>query len=654
MSGENNKGTNSKSLGRRILKWGGRVLIGLLLVLLLILIMAKYKPLPGEENTAFDVPRNQAVYVTTEDGTRIAIDIWLPAGLSADDRLPALIEGSRYWRATKVTLLGRVLHLFGQPAPGVNPSGFARYFNSKGYAYIKVDVRGTGASFGVHDTEYSLQEVDDYYAVIDWVSSRPWSNGNVGAMGVSYSGTTAELMTITQHEALKAVAPLYSDFDAQYHLVTPGGVYQPAFLSLWSDMVAAMDENDLCALSSVSSGEPVTGFDCFVQQLFVSGVKPVDEKNGRRLLKEAVAEHNSPNVESLMSQLQYRDSPISTLGYTGLDNMPYGRKDEIEDSGIPMYVVAGWFDAATVEGTLARFVSFNNPQSVYIAPFSHGGGNDTDPYKPVSGELAWSQQEQLDRLEAFFAYYLKNEGDAPETGLSYYIMGADTWKKTETWPPEGMRDSIFYLDEANGLSASLAQVNTGSDDYTVDFEAGTSNQSRWMTQLGGGDVNYNRRAEMDEKLLTYQTEPFEKDMELTGTVVLDLWMSSDQEDGALHAYLEDIAPDGTVRYLTEGILRLKHRKVSEEEPVHPVFGPYHSFLEQDAELMPVNETQLVSLGLYNTSALIKKGHRLQIAIGGADQTSFERVPKEGPAPNWTIYRTIERPSRVVIPLQPFE
>jgi putative CocE/NonD family hydrolase len=174
-----------------------------------------------------------------------------------------------------------------------------------------------------------------------------------------------------------------------------------------------------------------------------------------------------------------------------------------------------------------------------------------------------------------------------------------------------------------------------------------------MTQLGGGDVVYDRRKEMDKKLLTYQSAPFEADMELTGTVVLDLWMSSDQPDGALHAYLEDIAPDGTVRYLSEGILNLKHRKVSEEEPLHPVFGPYHSFLEKDASPMPLAEPQLVSLGLYATSALIKEGHRLRIAIGGADKTSFQRVPKEGPAPNWIIYRTAEMSSKIIVPLRAF-
>lgn len=645
---------STSRIGKLIGKWLLRLFGFLLLVVLVVLIAARIKSLPGEKNTPFGMDRNHSVYVTAEDGTRIAIDVWLPDSLQADQRIPALVEGTRYWRAVQVSLLGRVLHLFGQPAPGMNPGGLARFFLKRGYAYVMVDVRGTGASFGVHDTEYSLQEIADYSAILDWIVDQPWSNGNVGAIGISYSGTTAELMTTTAHPALKAVAPLYSDFDAQFHLVTPGGVYQPAFVSLWSDMVSAMDANDLCGVSNATSEEPLSPMACFMQKLVVPGVKKVDGRKGGTLLKQAVAEHNSPNVEEMVANLEYRDSPFSSLGYSGMDNMAYARKDEIVASGIPMYINVGWFDAATVEGALARYVSFSNPQSVYIGPFSHGGGTDTDPFKPERAESVWSTQDQVDRFDAFFAYFLKNEGSAPRTGLNYYIMGADTWKETNTWPPRGMRDSVLFLSEGNTLSNAVPESEAAADDYSVDFEVGTSSRSRWMTQLGGGDVVYDQRKEMADRLLTYQTEPMERDMELTGTVVIDLWMSSDQTDGALHVYLEDIAPDGTVRYLTEGILRLKHRKVSTEEPVHPVFGPYHSFLEKDAELMPVDEPQLVSLGLYSTSALIQKGHRLRIAIGGADKTSFQRVPKQGPAPNWRIYRTAEMPSKIEFPLQAFK
>ncbi len=650
MTNENNSAPTRS--GRTIGKWILRILGAVLLIVLIIFLIAGLRPLPGDRNTPFGVDRNHSVYVPAKDGTLIAIDVWLPKNLSGTEQLPALVEGTRYWRATPVTLLGRVIGLFGGETPGSRPGGFAAYFTDKGYAYITVDVRGTGASFGVHDTEYSLQEVDDYASVLDWIVSQPWSNGNVGALGVSYSGTSAELMTTTGHPALKVVAPLYSDFDAQYHLVTPGGVYQPAFVDLWSDMVAAMDRNDICALSSFFSPQPIEGGACTITKWVAGGVKPVDGEKDK--LEAAVAAHNSPIVKTLMSELHYRDSPISPLGYTAMDNMPYGRKEEIEASGLPMYVVAGWFDAATVEGTLARFVSFSNPQSVFIAPFSHGGGQDTDPFKETKGELAWSQEEQLQRLESFFAAYLKKEGTPPETGLQYYVMGADTWRQTDIWPPRGFDTLTFFLGPEKKLTEEAPASEQAADDYSVDFEVGTTSSSRWMTQLGGSDVVYDRNRPELSSLLRYQTAPFEQDMELTGNVVLDLWLTSDQSDGAVHAYLEEVSPDGAVTYLSEGILRLKHRKIADEQPIYPVFGPYHSFLKKDAAEMPVGEPQLVSMGLYATSALIKEGHRLQIAIAGADSTSFARVPEQGANPQWRIHRGEAHPSRISIPLRVFD
>lgn len=649
MTSENNPA--KASLGRKIGKWILRILGGLVFLVLIIFLVAWLRPLPGDQNTPFGVDRNYSVYVPAADGARIAVDIWLPAGLTAADKIPAIMEGTRYWRASPVTLPGRVMGLFGQQVPGAAPSHFASYFMDKGYAYLTVDVRGTGASFGVHDTEYSLQEMADYSAILDWIIEQPWSNGSVGSVGVSYSGTTAELMTTTRHSALKAAAPLYSDFDAQYHLVTPGGVYQPAFVDLWSDMVSAMDRNDICALSSLFSEQEVTGTACTITEWVAGGVKPVDGPEGKKLLEEAVAEHNSPEVKTMISQLEYRDSPVSSLGYSSMENNAYGRKEAIESSGIPLYIVAGWMDAATADGALARFAAFDNPQSVYIAPFSHGGGNDTDPYKAADGQLAWSTQEQMDRLEHFFAAYLKEEGTPPELGLNYYIMGAGSWKQTAVWPPEGFDTLTYYLRADNQLSAEMPTEEAAADGYTVDFGVGTASTSRWMTQLGGGDVVYDRNRPELAKLLTYQTEPFEQDMELTGTVVLDLWLASDRPDGVVHAYLEDVAPDGTIRYLTEGVLRLKHRKVSEETPFYPTFGPYHSYLEKDAEPMPLGEPQQVSMGLYATSALIKAGHRLQVRISGADATTFERIPKEGPAPQWEVFRSSERASQVRAPVR---
>ena len=76
----------------------------------------------------------------------------------------------------------------GTPIPGI--VGLDRHFLEHGYALVKVDARGSGASFGTRSAEYGREEVLDAYDVVEWVVSQEWSDGTVGAYGTSYTGTT--------------------------------------------------------------------------------------------------------------------------------------------------------------------------------------------------------------------------------------------------------------------------------------------------------------------------------------------------------------------------------------------------------------------------------------------------------------------------------
>jgi predicted acyl esterase len=73
------------------------------------------------------------------DGVRIAIDVWLPDDLESRDKVPAIMRSTRYWRARDI--VGAAIE---------QDSNFqmATTLNEAGYAYVCVDARGTGASFG--------------------------------------------------------------------------------------------------------------------------------------------------------------------------------------------------------------------------------------------------------------------------------------------------------------------------------------------------------------------------------------------------------------------------------------------------------------------------------------------------------------------------
>jgi putative CocE/NonD family hydrolase len=228
-------------------------------------------------------------------------------------------------------------------------------------------------------------------------------------------------------------------------------------------------------------------------------------------------------------------------------------------------------------------------------------------------------------------------------------MGEGVWKTSDIWPPTGISLQRWYLGPDGSLTTATPTDEAGVDEYTVDFTATTGDATRWHTQLGGSDVVYPDRAAEDNKLLTYTSEPMNADVEITGSPVITLYVSSTETDGAFHVYLEDVAPDGRVTYLTEGILRAIHRSVSGALPPYTMLGPYHSFLRGDGAPLTPGEVATVPVQLYATSVLIRQGHRIRVSIAGHDASMFLRYPAEG-IPVLTIQRNTVHASYIDLPM----
>ena len=249
---------------------------------------------------------------------------------------------------------------------------------------------------------------------------------------------------------------------------------------------------------------------------------------------------------------------------------------------------------------------------------------------------------------SFFDRYLKGTARPVGRPIRYYTMNGGGWHTTARWPPAGVRMQRWFFGANATLRRARPASAQGSDRYVVDFGATSGNGNRWHTQEGD-DVTYPDRAREDRKLLTYTSSPLAKTIEITGHPVVTLDVVSTAKDGAFFVYLEDVASDGRVTYITEGELRAVHRRISKSKPPYPVFGPYHSFLRADGEpLVPGQRAQL-RFALLPTSVLIEKGHRLRIAIAGADRDTFPRIPASG-RPVITVARNSVHISGVELPI----
>jgi len=171
----------------------------------------------------------QSHYLTMRDGTQIALDILLPLDLEPGMRLPVVLTMTRYWRSFE--LRGSEPQ---KRAPIAPRESLADDLVLRGFAMIIVDARGSGASTGVSRHPWTTEEIADYGQVADWAVAQPWCNGNVGAVGISYEGTTVLLLTTSGKQPVKGVAPQQFEFDVYTDIALPGGIFNAAFIDAWS------------------------------------------------------------------------------------------------------------------------------------------------------------------------------------------------------------------------------------------------------------------------------------------------------------------------------------------------------------------------------------------------------------------------------------
>ncbi|HEX8721427.1 MAG TPA: CocE/NonD family hydrolase [Pyrinomonadaceae bacterium] len=546
-------------------------------------------------------------YVTMRDGVRVAVDVALPKGLAAGARLPAVVEQTRYWRARD----------------GQREAGAAqKFFTSYGYAYVTADVRGTGASTGVWALPWSRDEVKDGGELVEWIVRQPWSNGRVGAVGNSYSGTSALMLAVPNHPAVKAVVPRHYEFDVYAENAFPGGLLNEWMVKTWDEGNHQLD--------------------------LTPGVKPVDSDADRGILQRALKEH-AANIELYRAAraVAFRDD--RPFGGNSIEDFSvYSLAGEIGRSGVAVNSWGGWFDAGTADAVIKSFLTLPNPQRAVIGPWNHGGGQNASPYLSPSSPQAAQRTEWL----RFFDRHLKgiDTGLTSEKTLTYYTLGEERWKTTKTWPVAGATNVRWYFAEGRALSRSAPKAAAGADPYAVDFEATTGERNRWRTQLGG-PVRYPDRAEEDKRLLAYTSAPLEEDTEVTGHPVVSLQVSSTTADAALFVYLEDVDEGGRVTYITEGQLRASARRLSDDPRPYRWPAPYHSFKRKDAAPLVPGQTAEVRFALLPTSVLLRKGHRVRVAVAGHDKSVFARTPAEG-NPVLTFERNAARASFVELPVVP--
>lgn len=582
-----------------------RVLVALTLAAALALSACVSDPTPSGGQGRPAGWSDRSYYLEVRDGVRLALSLYFPGGRAPVERAPVLLIQTRYGRALE-SLRG------GQPRD-------IDYFLNAGFVVAIVDTRGSTSSFGPRDVEMGPGERADMDEIIAHLASASWSDGRVIAYGVSYMADTAAFAASRTAPALVAAIPRQLDFDAYTQGFMPGGVQNDFLLYVWGSYTNTID------LGRSPRDETL---DCRARESDCSALfpllQPVDEDLNHSLLREALGERRRWRPEDYVNA-PFRDDPGGN-GYSLFDFSPASEIAALREQAKPMMVWGSWLDATTADAALSLFRSAPDlPLEIWLTANNHGHTVNADPFHPERTTPAPDRDQQFEIVLDFARRTLA--GESVGRRIHYYVIGAETFRETDVWPPADVTASRFFLDGDGSLVAQPPA--RGVVGYDVDFEVGTGEDTRWSTQFGPPPA-YSDRREVDERLILFNSEPMAGDVELVGQPVVDLYIAASADDAAVFVYLEDVAPDGRVTYITEGQLRALHRAVAEPAALPFDQGPSpHSFSREDALEVARGATMRVTFALQPTSALIRRGHRLRLAIAGADANVFRRYPAEG-------------------------
>jgi hypothetical protein len=498
---------------------------------------------------------------------------------SQTGEFPVVLQRTPYGKVASIT-------------PGI------RAFLDAGYAVVSQDVRGRNGSEGRFGP--ITQETPDGERTIAWIAAQPWCDGNIGMFGGSYVGIVQWRAALSGHPTLKVIAPSVAGSDDYFdRFYSPGGAFKLGHRLRW------ISEN------FKAPGAPTADFYTLVRHL--------------PLLTSDLAAVGAP-VPLL------RD----VLAHPSYD--PFWESQSIHRNAarlkIPALIVTGWYDNF-VEGDIAMFSALREngvPARLVVGPFGH----DLSPRMP---DATWGAEASVPIRQAeieWFDRFLKPSKQPPVSGVRYFVTGANEWRESAAWPPGGSNPVEVRLTTRKDEPKSAYTYDPSSPVPTL---GGAVCCNAGVFPWGPRDQ---RLAEVRKDVLVFTSEPLEKPLEIAGSVMAVLWVSTSAPDTDFTVKLTDVSPDGASRILSDGILRLRYRHgVQRVAPYKP----------------GAVERIRISAGVAAHRFL--PGHRIRISVSSSNFPRFDRNLNTG-RPNasetatvrarQTLYHDSAHPSHVLLPV----
>lgn len=547
----------------------------------------------GYSQREFPCVRRISVYVAMADGTKLAVDCYIPQTKQGQDGppLPVILHYTPYARCayTGETVDG-VRQLTVTESIGLPP------LTEYGYVLAIAQARGTGASFGVRQVVNSRQEARDGAELVQWLGEQPFSNGAVGTVGLSYHGQTQLEIISCQPSHLKAAFIGHTDFN-RYDGWVRNGVPR-AFGSAPDFSWGATQEEQAAQIEALAKEIP-----------------PVDEDPDGILLRVAIGEHIQNGLQvPLQQNLNFRDSSDPDYGgdvWRQLSASTY--LDEINASGVPIYLTGGWFDVFRRD-TFAMNANLTVPHKLSMGPWYHVGRKE-DP-------------QWFTEILRWFDYWLKGieNGIMEERPLTMRLSnynfaaqkvtgeGTGYYRFADGWNPAMSPADVLYPVTGGYLSGGAGQEEDLT--YQAAYGIKTSCEDQRTTRDDGMGV--------DDLGVVFMTRPTPKDYIMTGHPMAKLAFSMENvpegavgDDIDFFITLSDFDPDtGLTFQFSDGHLRSALRSTA-EAPYEFLGLPWHPCLTQSRQPLTQGKRYTLEIDLMPVSYCLKEGHCLRMTISNA-------------------------------------
>ncbi len=587
--------------------------------------------------------------VPMRDGVRLATDVYLPArnGQPVAGKWPTILMRTPY---------------------GKQNEGDGRYFATHGYAVVFQDTRGRFRSEGVWHmlTDDGRDGVD----TCAWIAKQPWANGKVGTIGSSYVGGTQHAIALERAPELATAIPIDAMSNLGHASMRNGGAFE---LRFWNWIYSITGPN-----GSRQARDRATA--AMLKEM---------TKNRRSYLMNLPLRRGTTPLKFIP---EYEDWLVEGLAHGANDD--FWKQNDILDypeqyKDIPLYLIGGWYDSWG-GNTAANFAVLSRrlkgPVYLIMGPWIHDGQGKYQHGQVTFGRSAAIPDVLAWHLE-WYDHWLKGIDNgvgkrAPfATRVRIFVMGSGDghktadgrlnhggfWRDEQEWPLSRAKATAFYLQPRGKLSRQTAAENGGATSFQFDpakpvptiggnisSGGGILLQGAW-DQRGGPHVwNDPDPIPLSARndILVFQTDPLAEDLEVTGPMQVKLWISSSAVDTDFTAKLIDVYPassdypGGFDLNIADGIRRARFRDSLKSE-----------------KLMTPGKVYPLTIQLYPTSNIFKRGHRIRVDVSSSNFPRFDINPNTGEPLNDnrltkiavnTVYHDASRPSQIVLPIVPLK